>query len=63
MEISMIIQDFDTQPQCELFDEYLANTGEDRQKYKNSYGYDEAEWEAFQAGWNAAKRHFGVLEW
>jgi hypothetical protein len=27
-----------------------------------AYGYDELEWEAFQYGWNAAKKHLGVEE-
>ena len=56
-----ITEDLDTQPQCDLFDGYLKDTGEDRQQYKGSFGYDECEWEAFQAGWNAAKHHFGVV--
>jgi len=47
----------------DMFDEYLKETGEDRQKYKDAYGYgDSEEWEAWQAGWNAAKKHFGVEE-
>ena len=53
-------EDWDTQEQCDLFDEYLAATGEDRQRYKEAYGYNEAEWEAFQYGWNAAKKHVGI---
>ena len=57
-----MIDDFDTQPQCDLFDGYLKDTGEDRQKYKGSFGYNECEWEAFQAGWNAAKEYFEVSE-
>lgn len=56
-----IIEDFDTSGQNEAFAKYLVDTGEDRQKYKDSFGYDECEWEAYQAGWNAAKRHFGVV--
>lgn len=55
-------EDFDTWPQIDLFNEYLEATGDDRQKYKEAYGYDEAEWEAFQAGWNAAKKHFKAEE-
>ena len=54
-------EDFDTRSQNEAFEDYLKATGEDRQKYRNSFGYDEIEWEAYQAGWNAAKRHFGVV--
>lgn len=53
-------EDFDTQEQCDMFDTYLKDTGEDRTTYRGSYGYDESEWEAFQAGWNAAKKQFGV---
>ena len=57
----MIKKDYDTQEQCAMFDEYLAEYNSDRfQHHTGAYGYDEAEWEAFQAGWNAAKAFFGV---
>lgn len=54
--------DWDTQEQVDMFYEYLQETGEDRIKLYESYSYDEAEWEAFCYGWNAAKKHFGVKE-
>ena len=46
------------------FDEYLEETAElqDRDRRQRGLSYDEAEWEAFQSGWNAAKKHFGVQE-
>ena len=54
--------DWDTVEQVDMFDEYLVETAElqDRVKHKNAYGYDEAEWEAFCYGWNAAKTHFKI---
>lgn len=54
--------DWDTQEQADKFYEYLQETGEDRTKHHKGYGYNEAEWEAFCYGWNAAKKHFGVKE-
>ena len=57
-----MIDDFDTWPQINSFDEYLKETGEDRQKYNDAFGYGEEEWESFQAGWNAAKKYFEVKE-
>ena len=54
--------DFDTQEQCDAFDAFLKATGENRQKFRNAFAYNELEWEAFQAGWNAAKQHFKVEE-
>ena len=54
--------DFDTQPQYDAFDAFLKDTDENRQKYKGSFGYNECEWKAFQAGWNAAKQQFEVTE-
>lgn len=57
-------KDWETQEQCDMFDNYLAESAdiEDRVKINNGYGYSESEWEAFQYGWNAAKQHFGVKE-
>lgn len=55
-------EDFDTWPQIDSFNVYLRETGEDRQHVGDAYGYGEEEWEAWQAGWNAAKKHFGVEE-
>jgi hypothetical protein len=55
-------EDYDTEEQNNMFEEYLEATGCDRQKYRGSYGYDEAEWQAFQHGWNAAKKHFQVTK-
>ena len=53
-----------TPEQCDMFDEYLHDTAEleDRPRLGNSLGYDEWEWEAFQYGWNAAKKHFGITQ-
>ena len=54
-------KDFDTWPQIDSFDEYVDGNCEDRQQtLSGAYGYGEEEWEAFQAGWNAAKKHFGI---
>jgi hypothetical protein len=54
--------DWDTQAQCNLFDEYLETSAdiEDRSKINKGYSYNECEWEAFQHGWNACKQHFGL---
>lgn len=52
--------DFETQEQSDAFYVFLESTGEDRQKFKGGFGYNELEWEAFQAGWNAAKQQFKV---
>ena len=54
--------DFDTQEQSDAFDAFLKATGENRQKFRNAFAYNELEWEAFQAGWNAAKQQFRVTE-
>ena len=54
--------DFDTQEQSDAFDAFLKATGENRQKFRNAFAYNELEWEAFQAGWNAAKEQFRVTE-
>ena len=58
----MIKRDWDTQEQSDMFDVYLEQSAdiEDRVKVNNGYGYGECEWWAFQYGWNAAKKHFGV---
>jgi hypothetical protein len=55
-------KDYDTQAQCEMFDEYLHQSAgiEDRFKVNKAYSYSECEWEAFQYGWNAAKQYFLV---
>lgn len=55
-------KDWDTPEQCDMFDEYLIQSAEieDRTKVRNAYSYSECEWESFQFGWNAAKKHFGV---
>ena len=59
-------QDWDTQEQCDLFDTYLVETADyhdgRRRSIAGAYGYSESEWEAFQFGWNAAKKHFGVTK-
>jgi len=56
--------DWDTQEQSDMFDIYLADTSSGRSHsiITGAPGYDELEWEAFQSGWNAAKKHFGVEE-
>jgi hypothetical protein len=54
-------QDFDTQEQVEAFHEYCDNYPAGRQiSMAGGYGYTDAEWQAFQEGWNAAKKHFGI---
>jgi hypothetical protein len=54
-------EDWDTQEQSDMFDEYLKDTSDGRNtSLSGAHGYDELEWEAFQYGWNAAKKHFGV---
>ena len=56
-------KDWDTAKQSDMFDEFLADTSDSRRyTWTGAYGYDELEWEAFQYGWNAAKKHFGVEE-
>ena len=56
--------DRDTPEQVYLFDQYLNDTEEIEGRIRRHQGlsYDEAEWEAFQYGWNAARAHFGVKE-
>jgi hypothetical protein len=56
--------DRDTPEQCQMFDQYLNDTEEleDRSRRGRGLSYDEAEWEAFQYGWNAARAHFGIPE-
>ena len=61
----MIKRDIDTEAQCNLFDECTKLTAEfyDRQRSRSgAVGYEEIEWDAFQEGWNAAKKHFGIEE-
>ena len=62
----MIKSDWDTKDQCDKFDLYVETTADyhdgRRKHHSGAYGYDDAEWEAFQFGWNAAKEHFGVTE-
>lgn len=55
-------QDFDIPEQCDTFYVFLEATSDDRQKFRNGYSHSELEWEAFQAGWNAAKQHFKVAD-
>jgi hypothetical protein len=45
-----------------MFNKFLDDTSDSRSHsvMTGAYGYDELEWEAFQYGWNAAKKHFGV---
>lgn len=52
-------KDWDTQEQCDAFDEYLTDTSHSRTHsvMTGACGYSEAEWEAFQYGWNAAKKY------
>jgi len=55
--------DYDTEEQCNAFDEWTKLTADfyDRQRHHSgAVGYDEVEWDAFQTGWNAAKKHFGI---
>jgi len=52
-------KDWDTQEQSDMFDKFLDDTSDSRRcALTGAYGYDELEWEAFQYGWNAAKKHF-----
>ena len=42
---------------------YAYRSNEDSRSHSvmtGAYGYSELEWEAFQYGWNAAKKHFGI---
>ena len=56
-------QDWDTAEQSDMFDKFLADTSDSRSHtWTGAYGYNELEWEAYQYGWNAAKKHFGVEE-
>lgn len=57
-----MIRDWDTKAQCDLFDQYLKDTEYGRQVHKptGTLGYLDEEWLAFQYGWNAAKKHFGI---
>jgi len=54
--------DFETEEQAEAFYKFLEATSEHRQKFRNAFAHNELEWEAFQAGWNAAKQNFKVQE-
>ena len=58
-------RDRDTFAQCNAFDEWTKLTADfyDRQRsLSGAVGYEEVEWDAFQEGWNAAKKYFGVKE-
>ena len=57
-------KDWDTEEQSDMFDKFLDDTSDSRSHsvITGAYGYDELEWEAFQYGWNAAKKQFGVEE-
>jgi hypothetical protein len=59
-----MIRDYDTQEQCDAFELYLKEFPYGRVQHpaNGAYGYNEQEWDAFQSGWNAAKKHFGVEE-
>jgi len=48
--------------QLDAFEEYLKKNITGRQVKHNAIGYQEEEWEAFMAGWMAAKKQFGVKE-
>jgi hypothetical protein len=59
----MIKRDIDTEEQCNMFDEWTKLTADFYDRQRNRFGevgYEEREWDAFQEGWNAAKKHFGV---
>lgn len=50
-----MIEEYDSQRQCDAFDEYVKANPHGRQiHHTGTLGYDEEEWEAFQWGWNAA---------
>lgn len=53
---------WDTQEQVDMFEEYVEETANlrDRHLHHKAYSYQEAEWEAFCYGWNAARKHFGI---
>ena len=56
-------QDWDTPEQVDAFDEYVKDNPDGRSvSPSGALGYDDEEWVAFQYGWNAAKKHFGVKE-
>lgn len=55
----------DSLEQIAAFDVYIEETAdlEDRQQSSSgAFGYAEAEWEAFQYGWNAALASIGELK-
>lgn len=57
--------DIETEEQCNLFDEWTKETADFYDRHRSvsgAVGYQEIEWDAFQMGWNAAKKHFGVQE-
>ena len=57
--------DIETEEQCNLFDEWTKLTADFYDRHRSvsgAVGYQEIEWDAFQEGWNAAKKHFGVHE-
>lgn len=58
-----VILDKDTEKQCNVFDEWTQKTAEfyKRQQHPSgAVGYGDIEWDAFQEGWYAAKKHFGI---
>ena len=58
-----MILDTDTEEQINAFDEWTKLTAEFYDRHRSvsgAVGYQEIEWEAFQEGWNAAKKHFGA---
>ena len=57
------MKDTEQDRQIEMFDLYVAETSDIEQRptpKSNAYGYSESEWNAFQYGWNSAKKYFGV---
>lgn len=56
-------RDWDTPEQVEMFEEYIKDYPDGRPvSLSEALGYKDEEWVAFQYGWNAAKKHFGVEE-
>ena len=58
-------RDIETEEQSNLFDEWTKLTADFYNRHQSIYGavaYEEIEWEAFQEGWNAAKKHFEVTK-
>lgn len=59
--------DLDTAEQSRHFDAFLEESATVYQRPTKVwsprgpvFGYSEAEWEAFQWGWNAALKHYGI---